>query len=71
MIDDLDKLYDWLVNWLLRLLSGYLGGYGCYTNNQLLLSLTSLRISFDWFVEIVIEFVRVIILVIIIIPNIS
>ena len=37
MIEDIDYI-EW---------GGYIGGYGYYNYNQLLLSLTSLRISFD------------------------
>ena len=56
-------MIDWLVDYQGYWVS-YLGGCGCYTYNQLLFSLTTLKISFDWFVGIVIEFVRLVIMLV-------
>ena len=71
LIDDISNLMiDWLVDYQGYWVS-YLGGCGCYTYNQLLFSLTTLKISFDWFVGIVIEFVRLVIKLVIVIPNLS
>ena len=63
-------MIDWLVDYQGYWVS-YLGGFGCYTYNQFLFSLTTLKISFDWFVGIVIEFVRLVIMLVIVIPNLS
>ena len=47
LMDDISNLMiDWLVDYQGYWVS-YLGGSGCYTYNQLLFSLTTLKISFD------------------------
>ena len=71
LVDEIDKLFYSLASLLLRWFGWLSWRLWLLFLTNYCFSLTTLRIFFNWLVGIVIEFVRLVILVVIVIPNIS